>query len=76
MYIHVHSFPKARTEKVIEKSPDHFDIHVREVAERNMANMRICELVAGHFGVSRGNVRIINGHHSTSKLLSINTGED
>ena len=76
MYIHVHSFPKARTEKVIEKSPDHFDVYVREAAERNMANTRICELIALHFHIERNKVRIINGHHLPSKLLSVNTDVD
>jgi len=50
---------------------DTFLVSVKEKAERNMANKRILELVARHFKLPVGKVRIINGHTSPSKLLSI-----
>ena len=52
-------------------SDDHFEISVREKAERNMANERVIELVARHFKVLKNKIRIVNGHRSSSKLLII-----
>jgi uncharacterized protein YggU (UPF0235/DUF167 family) len=71
MYIKVNVIAGARKETFEQKSKDHFKISVKEKAERNMANTRIIELVALHFKVPTNKVRIINGHHHPSKLLSV-----
>ena len=70
-YIHVKVTAGAREESFVQKSEDHFEVSVREKAERNMANGRVVELVAGHFKVPVSKVRIVNGHRSPSKLLII-----
>ena len=54
-----------------ENPPDHFEILVREKAERNMANKKVLELVADYFKVPVNKVRIINGHWHPSKLVVI-----
>lgn len=71
MYIHVKVTAGSRTESLKMKTSDHFLVSVREKAERNMANTRVCALVADHFGVSVRHVRIVNGHHSPSKLIAV-----
>lgn len=70
-YIHAKVIAGARKENFKQKSEDHFEISVREKAERNMANARALELVAGHFNVPVNKVRIVNGHRSPSKLMVI-----
>jgi uncharacterized protein YggU (UPF0235/DUF167 family) len=70
-YIHVKVTAKAKKESLKQKSKDHFEISVREPAERNMANARVLDLVALHFKVSKNKVRIVNGHRSLSKLLVV-----
>lgn len=70
-YIHVKVTAGARKESFKKKSEDHFEISVREKAERNMANNRILELVAEHFKVPVAKVRIINGHRHPSKLIVV-----
>ncbi|MBP6884043.1 MAG: DUF167 domain-containing protein [Candidatus Pacebacteria bacterium] len=70
-YIHAKVTAGARKETFTQKSEDHFLISVKEKAEKNMANTRVLELVAGHFKISKSKVRIINGHRSPSKLLVI-----
>ena len=70
-YIHVKVMAGARKESFVQKSEDHFEVSVREKAERNMANGRVVELVAGHFKVPVNKVRIINGHRSPSKLIVV-----
>jgi uncharacterized protein YggU (UPF0235/DUF167 family) len=71
MYIRVRATPDARRERVERVSDTEFAIAVQEPAERNMANMRICELIAHEFGVSRNRVRITTGHRSHTKVLSV-----
>lgn len=76
MYIKVNVIAGARKEIFEEKSKDHFKISVKEEAERNMANTRIIELVAEHFKIPKNKVRIVNGHHHPSKLLSLDLPAD
>jgi uncharacterized protein len=71
MYIHVKVTAGAKKESLKQKSEDHFLVSVREPAERNLANTRVMEIVALHFKIPESKVRIINGHHSSTKLLSI-----
>ena len=70
-YIHVKVNPGAGKESFKQKSQDHFEISVKEKAERNLANGRVLELTAAHFGVPKSEVRIVNGHRSSSKLLIV-----
>ncbi len=70
-YIHVKVTAGAGKEFFKKKNEDHFEISVKEKAERNMANTKIVELLAEHFKISISRVRIINGHHHPSKLLII-----
>jgi uncharacterized protein YggU (UPF0235/DUF167 family) len=71
MYVHVKVTAGAKKESFGEKSKGHFIVSVREPAERNLANSRIIEIIAAHFAVPPKSVRIINGHHSPSKILSV-----
>ena len=71
MYIKVRVLAGAKKEEVQELSKNHFKISVREKPLQNLANRRVVELVARHFGVSPKTVRIVSGHHSPSKILSI-----
>jgi uncharacterized protein YggU (UPF0235/DUF167 family) len=70
-YIHVKVTAGAKKETWKKKSEDHFEISVREKAERNMANNKVLELVAGHFKVPVKKVRIVNGHRHPSKLIVV-----
>ena len=70
-YIHVKVRAGATKESFKQNSEDHFEISVKEKAERNMANARVLALVAEHFRVSVKNIRIVNGHHHSSKLLVV-----
>lgn len=71
MYIKVTVTAGAKKESFVQKSEDHFEIFVKEKAERNMANTRVLELVAEHFNISKNKVRIVNGHRHPSKLLVV-----
>jgi len=71
MYVKVRVVAGAKREVVERLSENSFDIQVKEPAERNLANKRVVELVAIKLNVSAKKVRIINGHQSPSKLLSV-----
>lgn len=75
MYVKVKVFAGARKEQVKEVGENRYEIHVKEKAERNMANSRVIELVAGLYKVSSRAVKIFNGHQAPSKLLSVNKEE-
>ncbi len=70
-YIHLKVTAGARKESFKKKSEDHFEISVKEKAERNMANTRVIEIMAEYFKIPKNKVRIVNGHHHPSKLLII-----
>ncbi len=71
MYIKVRVTAGAKRETLEQDSPDHFTISVKEPAEQNRANKRVITLIAEHFHIPAGKVRIINGHHSGGKILSV-----
>lgn len=70
MYLKLKVIPDAKVEKVEKVSDDSWRIWVKVPAENNAANSRVLELVRQDFpGTS---VRIVSGHHSPSKIVSIN----
>lgn len=71
MYIKAKVVAGSKAESLVKESDERFIVHVKEPAKRNLANTRIRELIAMHYKVSVGKVRIINGHHSPSKLLVV-----
>lgn len=75
MYIKVRVYAGSKKEEFKKISDTHFEARVKEKAERNMANRKVVELVRQHFK-SAGDVRIINGHHSPSKILSVDMEVD
>ena len=71
MYVKVKVKAGAKEEKIVLKKKDNFEISVKEPAERNLANKKIIELVRKYFAVYNSDVRIVSGHHSQSKIISI-----
>ncbi|HEY4511628.1 MAG TPA: DUF167 domain-containing protein [Candidatus Paceibacterota bacterium] len=72
MYIKIKVTPKAKEESFEKVSDDTFVVKVKEPAERNLANERVIALVREHFHVPLGKAtRIISGHHSPHKIISI-----
>lgn len=73
MYIKVKVTAGAKKESIVRTSKDHFEVEVKEKAERNMANKRVLEVVALFLKVPSGKVRIVSGHHSPGKILDVQT---
>jgi uncharacterized protein (TIGR00251 family) len=71
MYIKVKVKAGSKKEKIEEISKDHLNIDVVESAERGLANKKVINLVREYFQVYNGDVRIVSGHHSPGKIISI-----
>lgn len=71
MYVRVSVTPGAKRERVVRVGEAELEVAVREPAERNRANRRVVEVAAAHYGVSLRAVRIISGHRSPRKVLSV-----
>jgi uncharacterized protein YggU (UPF0235/DUF167 family) len=69
-YIKIFVTPGAKREKIEEKG-DTLAIAVKEPATANRANLRVREIVAEMQSVPLGKVRILTGHHSRVKMVSI-----
>ncbi|MEK7585155.1 MAG: DUF167 domain-containing protein [Patescibacteria group bacterium] len=71
MYLHVKVTPESKKEKLVVKSKTKLEVAVAAPAKRNLANERVKELVAGHYGLKSNQVRLVSGHHSPSKIFSL-----
>lgn len=76
MYIKVKVLTSSKRESLIKKNKDTYIISVKEPAERNLANKRVCDIISINFEISVKKIRIISGHQSQNKILSINLGEN
>jgi len=75
MYIRVQVTPSAKRERFEIVSEDTCAVSVKEPALRNLANKRVVFLVAHHFSVPQKSVRIVSGHRSKRKILSVDKEE-
>lgn len=73
MYVKVKITPDSKKENVTKVSDDHYEISVKQKAENNKANSRLLEIMHAEFPNSI--IRIISGHHSPSKIISIDKKE-
>ena len=71
MYIKVKIVAGAKKEVTDQTSNDHFNISLKEKAENNRANDRLLEIMHGIYPNSI--IRIVSGHHSPSKILSVDS---
>ena len=76
MFIKVFVTPGAKKEKVEIRPAKKADdetllISVREPASGNRANLRVREIIARRLGTPLGSVRILTGHRSRAKMVSV-----
>ena len=70
MYIKVFVTPSAKRERMEEKG-ETLAISVREPASGNQANTRVREIIAKWQGAPLAKVRILTGHRSRAKMISV-----
>lgn len=71
MIVRVRVNAGARKETQITISDNKMQISVKEPAEDNRANDRVRTMLAHHYRVPVGDVRLINGHRHPSKTFEI-----
>ncbi len=71
MYVKVVVYAGVKKEIIKEIGEGRFEVRVKEPAEQNLANVRVRQIIAEHHKVSLGQVRLISGHHSNHKILSV-----
>jgi len=76
MYIRVKVTPKSKREIFEQTGESEYHISLKEPAKNNLANTRILEILSLNLKTPIKNIRIINGHHSRSKLISINKNDN
>jgi uncharacterized protein YggU (UPF0235/DUF167 family) len=70
MYIHVKVVADSKKEEIIYEKENYLKIYVKEPRERNLANTRVLEMLRELYPSAK-QIRIINGHQSPSKLISV-----
>jgi len=70
MYLKVKLTPGAKKE-ILSKEGETFVISVKEPARQNLANRRLQEIMADFLGILPKEVRIVSGHTSRHKILSV-----
>lgn len=71
MYIKVRVIVEAKEDKIEEVAPNTFKVWTKMPAEQNLANKAIIDLVKNRFPEYNNDIRIVSGHHSPSKIISI-----
>lgn len=71
MYIKVKVTPNAKRERLTKETDTLYRIEVREPAERNLANDRVRAALAAALGLQKGQVRLVSGHRSPSKVFDV-----
>ena len=69
MYLKIKVVPDSKIEKVEQLKDDELRIWVKVPAENNAANTRVLEIIRELY--PNQSVRIVSGHHSPSKIVSI-----
>ncbi len=70
MKIQVKVKPNSRTEEVSQEG-DSFIVKVKEPPKEGKANQAVIKLLAEHFGISQGQVRILSGFRSKNKVIEV-----
>lgn len=71
MYIKVRVKAGAKKDEIEKVNENTFNVSVKADARQNMANKSVVRIVARYLEIEENKVRIINGHQSPSKLISI-----
>ena len=70
MKIKVKVRPNSKIEEVSQED-DTFIVKVKEPPREGRANQAVIKLLAEHFGVSQGQVRILSGFKDRNKVIEI-----
>ena len=71
MFIKLKVHPGSKTEKIIKKAADAYEIWVKAPPERGLANIAAINLLAASTGREPKRIHLIKGSHCPSKIVKI-----
>ncbi|MEK7552137.1 MAG: DUF167 domain-containing protein [Patescibacteria group bacterium] len=71
MHIKVKVFTESNKEAIERISADKFECHLKEKPQNNAANKKLLSIIAEYLGLPENKIKIVKGHHSPSKILSV-----
>ena len=71
MYINVKVITNTKKQEFSEIKPLYYKAKLKSIPEKGKANAELIAVVAQYFTCKKSDVKIISGHHSREKLLSV-----
>ena len=71
MLVKIRVFPKSKTNEIIKKSENSFDVRVRVRPEKGLANRAVINVLASYFKVPAAKIRMVKGAKQRSKIFEI-----
>lgn len=68
-YLKVKVHAGEKKEKLLQKTPDSFEIWVKAPAERGLANAAVRAALAAHLGVAENKLSLVKGAASPAKIF-------
>ena len=74
MLIKVKVFPCSRRQGLLKKSPDSFEIKVKEKPIKGNANKAVIKALMDYFQISQSEIKLIKGFKTRNKIFKIDQG--
>ena len=71
MFLKLRVHPDSKQSSIKRTAPDAFEVWVKAPAERGLANREALGFLAKALGKPAGNIRIVKGAHSPSKIVQV-----
>ena len=71
MKIFVKAHPKSKRVEVLQKDPDHYEVWVREAADKGKANQAVIKALSEYLGVAPSRISVSSGLASRNKVILI-----
>jgi uncharacterized protein (TIGR00251 family) len=71
MYIKVKVFPESKTNEIIKKSEDSFEIKVKQKPVDGKANSQVIELLSLYLKIPQNKIFLVKGHKERNKIFEI-----
>ena len=71
MFIKLKVHPGSKTEKIIKKADDTYEIWIKAPAERGLANASTLRALALTLGIDAKKIRLVKGARSPAKIVKI-----
>ena len=71
MIFRVKVFPNSKTQKVVKKTNNDFEVRIKEKPIEGKANEAVISVLADYFKISKSRVKILRGGKSRNKTVEI-----